>query len=164
MHQSIDIARLIDGFERCGHRPSPILVTCQRLPNTDGLLRRGHGPARRAALHLGITWKTARFLERLTGAPHCPGTVAASQKEDVMAQSARKTRANTLSPDERPPSRLPRHFPVGTKFVIEARNGGDGPIYSRHLEFPDGTWMALPPRRGASRRRSGIKPDRAKSR
>jgi hypothetical protein len=39
-------------------------------------------------------------------------------------------------------SKLPRRFPVGTKFVIE----GKGQVYSRHLEFPDGTFFPLPAR------------------
>ena len=38
--------------------------------------------------------------------------------------------------------KLPQRFPVGTKFVIE----GTGQVYSRHLEFPDGTLLALPAR------------------
>jgi len=44
--------------------------------------------------------------------------------------------------------RLPSRFPVGTKFVIEARPRGKGrpPAYVRHLEFPDGTTMRLPER------------------
>lgn len=43
-------------------------------------------------------------------------------------------------------SRLPSRFPVGTKFVIEARSQGKGrpPAYVRHLEFPDGTKVRLP--------------------
>lgn len=43
-------------------------------------------------------------------------------------------------------SRLPSRFPVGTKFVIEARSRGKGrpPVYVRHLEFPDGTKVRLP--------------------
>jgi hypothetical protein len=45
-------------------------------------------------------------------------------------------------------SRLPRSFPVGTKLVIEGPRGGEGQaqVYSRYLEFPDGTCMALPSR------------------
>ncbi|HXD44601.1 MAG TPA: hypothetical protein VN655_05645 [Pseudolabrys sp.] len=45
-------------------------------------------------------------------------------------------------------SRLPSRFPVGTKFVIEARPRGKGrpPAYVRHLEFPDGTKVRLPER------------------
>ena len=39
-------------------------------------------------------------------------------------------------------NRLPNRFPVGTKFVIE----GKGKIYSRYLEFPDGTFFPLPAR------------------
>ena len=58
--------------------------------------------------------------------------------------------------------RLPSRFPVGTKFVIEGRRGGEGQVqvYSRYLEFPDGTTLALPSRpaprpnrRNRSRRR-----------
>ena len=43
-------------------------------------------------------------------------------------------------------SRLPSRFPVGTKFVIEGRRGGEGQlqVYSRYLEFPDGTFYPLP--------------------
>jgi hypothetical protein len=39
-------------------------------------------------------------------------------------------------------SKLPSRFPVGTKFVIE----GKGRVLSRHLEFPDGTYLPLPSR------------------
>ncbi len=43
--------------------------------------------------------------------------------------------------------KLPSRFPVGTKFVIEGRQGGEGQqVYSRHLEFPDGTLFPLPAR------------------
>lgn len=44
--------------------------------------------------------------------------------------------------------RLPTRFPVGTKFVIEGRAGGEGKVqvFSRYLEFPDGTCFALPDR------------------
>jgi len=38
-------------------------------------------------------------------------------------------------------ARLPDRFPVGTRFVIEGRNGR---ISSRHLEFPDGRQVVLP--------------------
>ena len=44
-------------------------------------------------------------------------------------------------------SLLPSRFPVGTKFVIEGRPGKKGQTFTRHLEFPDGTTMRLPPRR-----------------
>ena len=39
---------------------------------------------------------------------------------------------------------LPSRFPVGTKFVIEGRPGGNGRVFSRYLEFPDGTRVRLP--------------------
>lgn len=47
-------------------------------------------------------------------------------------------------------SRLPSRFPVGTKFVIEGKRGGEGQvqIFSRYLEFPDGTFLPLPKRPG----------------
>ena len=47
-------------------------------------------------------------------------------------------------------SRLPSRFPVGTKFVIEGQRGGEGQVqvYSRYLEFPDGTFFRLPNRPG----------------
>ena len=56
-------------------------------------------------------------------------------------------------------SRLPSRFPVGTKFVIEGKRGGDGQVFSRYVEFPDGTYIRLPKRAGkretaAPRRRS----------
>ncbi len=39
--------------------------------------------------------------------------------------------------------RLPSRFPVGTKFVIEGKRGGEGQVqvFSRYLEFPDGTFF-----------------------
>jgi hypothetical protein len=44
-------------------------------------------------------------------------------------------------------SKLPSRFPVGTNFVVESRCGEDqGQIYSRYLEFPDGTFFRLPAR------------------
>jgi len=60
-------------------------------------------------------------------------------------------------------NRLPSRFPVGTKFVIEGKRGGEGQssdevqVFSRYLEFPDGTFFPLPARpvqrkSGASRR------------
>ena len=64
-------------------------------------------------------------------------------------------------------SRLPRRFPVGTKFVIEGKRGGEGQVqvFSRYLEFPDGTFFPLPvrpakrkapqPRRGRRSRARG---------
>ena len=45
-------------------------------------------------------------------------------------------------------NRLPNRFPVGTKFVIEGKRSGKGQVqvYSRYLEFPDGTFLRLPNR------------------
>jgi len=37
--------------------------------------------------------------------------------------------------------RLPKKFPVGTRYVIEGRAGH---IQSRYLEFPDGRHIELP--------------------
>jgi len=53
---------------------------------------------------------------------------------------------------------LPSRFPVGTKFVIEGRPRGEGQVqvYSRYLEFPDGTRIGLPLR--SSKRTSARKP------
>lgn len=61
-------------------------------------------------------------------------------------------------------SRLPSRFPVGTKFVIEGRRGGEGQVqvYSRYLEFPDGTFLPLPTH--PVRRKSGMSRRSAKSR
>jgi hypothetical protein len=60
--------------------------------------------------------------------------------------------------------RLPSRFPVGTRYVIEGRAGGEGPlrIHLRYLEFPDGRQVELPSdsaertrsRRGRPRRRT----------
>jgi hypothetical protein len=43
-------------------------------------------------------------------------------------------------------NRLPNRFPVGTKFVIEGKRRGEGQVqvFSRYLEFPDGTFLPLP--------------------
>jgi hypothetical protein len=43
-------------------------------------------------------------------------------------------------------SRLPSRFPIGTKFVIEGKRRGEGQVqvFSRYLEFPDGTFLPLP--------------------
>ena len=45
-------------------------------------------------------------------------------------------------------SSLPSRFPVGTKFVIEGKRGREGQmqVFSRYLEFPDGTFFPLPVR------------------
>jgi len=45
-------------------------------------------------------------------------------------------------------SRLPNRFPVGTKLVIEGKRAGEGQVqvFSRYLEFPDGTFLPLPVR------------------
>jgi hypothetical protein len=41
---------------------------------------------------------------------------------------------------------LPSRFPVGTRYVIEGRGGGQGAlrIHLRYLEFPDGRHVDLP--------------------
>ena len=59
-------------------------------------------------------------------------------------------------------SRLPSRFPIGTKFVIEGRRGGEGQVYSRYLEFPDGTFLPLPTH--PVQRKSGVTRRSAKSR
>lgn len=61
-------------------------------------------------------------------------------------------------------NRLPSRFPVGTKFVIEAKRGDAGQmqVFSRHLEFPDGTFVPLPTRR--VQRKSDITRRSAKAR
>jgi hypothetical protein len=42
--------------------------------------------------------------------------------------------------------RLPSRFPVGTRYVVEGRRGGEGRlrIHLRYLEFPDGRHVDLP--------------------
>ena len=58
-------------------------------------------------------------------------------------------------------NRLPARFPVGAKFVIEGRAGGE---VSRFIEFPDGTKLRLPKRPSASApagRRTRIKAKRS---
>jgi len=47
-------------------------------------------------------------------------------------------------------NRLPRRFPVGTRFVIEGRGGR---IHLQYLEFPDGRHIDLPA--GPAKRMSG---------
>ena len=64
-------------------------------------------------------------------------------------------------------TRLPSRFPVGTKFVIEGRrregqSGDEVQVYSRYLEFPDGTFFPLPAH--PVQRKSGITRRSAKSR
>jgi hypothetical protein len=46
--------------------------------------------------------------------------------------------------------RLPTRFPVGTRFVIEGR---DGRVDLRYLEFPDGRQVVLPSEAAQSRSR-----------
>ena len=53
---------------------------------------------------------------------------------------------------------LPSRFPVGTRYVVEGRGGGQGRlrIRLRYLEFPDGRHVDLPvdrAQRARSRRR-----------
>ncbi len=43
-------------------------------------------------------------------------------------------------------ARIPSRFPIGTKFIVEARASGRTQIYRRHLEFPDGRVLRLPDR------------------
>ena len=50
--------------------------------------------------------------------------------------------------------RLPRRFPIGTKFVVEDKGFGDNHIYSRYLVFPDGRCVDLPSRSPAPPARS----------
>jgi hypothetical protein len=55
---------------------------------------------------------------------------------------------------------LPSRFPVGTRYVVEGRGGGQGRfrIRLRYLEFPDGRHVELPidlAYRGPARRRHG---------
>jgi hypothetical protein len=42
--------------------------------------------------------------------------------------------------------RLPKRFPVGTKYVVEGKSHGEGQvqIFSRYLVFPDGSCLDLP--------------------
>jgi len=44
------------------------------------------------------------------------------------------------------PARLPAHFPVGTKYVLEAR----GRLVRRHVELPNGRRIRLEPRRASA--------------
>jgi hypothetical protein len=61
-------------------------------------------------------------------------------------------------------NRLPSRFPVGTKFVIEGKRGDEGKVqvFSRYLEFPDGTFFPLPAH--PVQRKSGTTRRSAKSR
>ena len=62
--------------------------------------------------------------------------------------------------------RIPDHFPVGTRYVVEGRGGGQGRfrVKSRYLEYPDGRQVTLPldlaedtHERSRRRRRTGRK-------
>jgi len=58
------------------------------------------------------------------------------------------------------PARLPAHFPVGTKYVLEAH----GPLVLRYVELPSGLRIQLASRRAstcvcAERQQIGIVPD-----
>jgi hypothetical protein len=44
------------------------------------------------------------------------------------------------------PGRLPAHFPVGAKYVLEAR----GPLVLRHVELPGGRRIRLEPRKASA--------------
>jgi hypothetical protein len=61
-------------------------------------------------------------------------------------------------------NRLPSRFPVGTKFVIEGKRGDAGQmqVFTRYLEFPDGTFVPLPAR--PLQRKSGATRRSAKAR
>jgi hypothetical protein len=56
--------------------------------------------------------------------------------------------------------RLPRRFPVGTKFVLEDRVVGGVRAYVRYLVFPDGRCVDLP----AAGTRTAAKPARRRAR
>ena len=62
-------------------------------------------------------------------------------------------------------SGLPSRFPVGTKFVIEGRSRGEGKVqvFSRYLEFPDGTFIRLPVHPLTEKKRAD-RPGRSRSR
>ncbi len=51
-------------------------------------------------------------------------------------------------------NRLPVRFPVGTRYVVEARNRTRGGLLvrSRYIEFPDGRHVDLPAEVGHPRR------------
>ena len=65
------------------------------------------------------------------------------------------------------PGDLPSRFPVGTRYVVEGRGGGRGPlrIHLRYLEFPDGRHIELPvdrAHRARTRRRHAARRARAR--
>jgi len=49
-------------------------------------------------------------------------------------------------PDMPKSTRLPTHFPVGAKYVLES----DGPTVRRYVELPGGRRISLPPRKAQS--------------
>jgi hypothetical protein len=56
--------------------------------------------------------------------------------------------------------RLPAHFPIGTKYVLEGR----GPFVRRYIEFPNGRKIQLATRKASScscaaRQHNSIVPD-----
>ena len=62
--------------------------------------------------------------------------------------------------------RLPKRFPVGTRYVVEACRDIPGHlrVQSRYLEFPDGRHVELPPSPGSPlhRRQAGAGRSRKK--
>ena len=66
-----------------------------------------------------------------------------------------------------PVDRLPNRFPVGTRYVVEGRGGGEGRlrIHLRYLVFPDGRQIDLPiDTAGRTRSRRGRRDLRATGR
>jgi hypothetical protein len=62
---------------------------------------------------------------------------------------------------------LPSRFPIGTRYVVEGRGGGEGRLHIRlrYLEFPDGRHVELPAdRANRTRARRRRLPRRGKAR
>ena len=140
-HGGGDIAGSIDTFERRGHIPRKPLfrktLVLGHFPITSGVRRRVRPPAH-GWRGIGDNVDNPGNMQRINGSTHCRGRVRALQ-EVVMTYGL---------------DRLPSRFPVGTKFVIEGKPRGEGQVqvFSRYLEFPDGTFFPLPVRPTGAKR------------
>ena len=107
-----------------------------RYPQLSTAIRRRRQPRRNWRHHLCVWWVNSAPNPATKEQPGSPS----GKVESVMTMSA---------------NRLPDQFPIGTKYVVEGRGGGDGNlrVFSRYIVMPDGRRIDLPAdfaRRGAA--------------